>query len=124
MRGVANQPILVIFVVVVLMLGLTFVVRQVFEPVYEVYGEKQANILARSLAAEIATLSIQEEGEIRRDLRGEWTIQNTEDGIQVSHGEFTSNVVPLLISLPPQTLDNAGNISIRTTAGVLTIEKV
>ena len=134
MRGKITSTITqAVFVAGVSMLIIALVVRQILVPTYEVYGEVQANMLAQSLASDISALWSQEEGEIERDLGGDWNILFEQkkgtflwveyyipDGNQASKkAEILGNVQGDFVNLY-----NAANISIAKQAGKIEMKVV
>lgn len=128
MRGVVGIMILAVFITVTFLISIGFVVRMIFVPSLDVYGEVQADLLAKSLANDISSLSTQEQGNIERSLGGQWTILFSENNkvISVSHGEFQSNEMPILGNVQGDfdNLFNVEKIVIEKTGEGITISEV
>ena len=130
MLGVTSTIVQAVFIASLVILVMGFVVKQILVPTYEVYGDVQANILARSLASDISALWPQEEGLITRDLGGLWDISfSTEGGseaITLCHGEFASKPAGIFAPVGGvfQDLYGVQNISIAKSAGKIEIKRV
>ena len=124
MRGLVSvifRYSVAIFLVIVI---LSFVVSTIMVPGYNVHGEVQANIIAKSIANDITALWIQEEGEISRELQGEWDIGFHEKAIVARYGEFESEEAGVLgdVNADYTDLYSVSKITIKKEAGKITLE--
>ena len=100
MRAAVSLMTQVIFVGLLVVLVLTFVLRDVMTPAMTSYGEEHAKLAARSIAISANALSTQEHGTVERELGLAWNIRVFhEDGsayVTVTHEKFESGEIPIL----------------------------